>query len=276
MVKLRVAHSPDSDDAFMFYPLLQNKVDSSPFEIEQHLKDIETLNEEALKGTYEVSALSFHAFPYISKDYYLLRCGGSFGLGYGPLLVSRGEEDLKGKRVAVPGRLTSAYLLLKLYEKDFKPLFVPFDKVIDYLLEGKVDFGLLIHEGQLTYSKYGLKKVLDLGEWWMDRFSLPTPLGGNVIKKSLGKELIKRFEEVFRNSIVWALKHKGEVLKYAKNFARDLKEDEEKTERFVLMYVNSLTIDCGKEGEEAVKLLIKLGIKEGIIKANHPEEFFLD
>ncbi|GAB6065839.1 ABC transporter substrate-binding protein [Aquifex pyrophilus] len=274
---IRVAHSPDSDDAFMFYPLVRGLIDTEGLEFEHILADIETLNREALKGTYEVSAISFHAYPYVADKYAVLPSGGSVGEGYGPIVVSREEiESLKGKKVAVPGELTTAFLTLKLYEPEIEHVVYPFDKVIDAVLKGEVDAGLVIHEGQLSYKDYGLKKVVDLGEWWKKEYGLPLPLGCNVVRKDLGKEVIKKIERLMRKSVEYALKEKEKALEYAINYARDLKEDPNRTEKFVSMYVNERTIDYGEEGREAVRLLLKLGKERGIIKAEIPEKIFSD
>ncbi|MDW8095509.1 MAG: MqnA/MqnD/SBP family protein [Aquificaceae bacterium] len=276
-MRIRIAHSPDSDDAFMFYALTAGKVQTEHFQIEHVLADIETLNREALKGAYEVSALSFHAYPYVADKYLVLPSGGSVGDGYGPLVVSRESlKTLKCKRVAVPGRLTTAYLTLKLYEPDFEEVVVPFDKVLYAVREGTVDAGLVIHEGQLSYADMGLEKVVDLGLWWKEKTGLPLPLGCNVIRKDLGWENIKKFEVLMRESIEYALKHKEEALSFAREYARDIKEDQERTERFVSMYVNQRTLDYGEDGRRAVKVLLQMGVERGIIKANMPSVMFSD
>jgi len=276
-MRIRIAHSPDSDDAFMFYPLVKGLIDTEGLEIEHVLADIETLNREALKGTYEVSAISFHAYPYVADKYAVLPSGGSVGEGYGPIVVAKEElQSLKGKRIAVPGELTTAFLTLKLYEPDFEHMVIPFDRIIQAVLEGKVDAGLVIHEGQLSYKDYGLKKVVDLGEWWKEKYGLPLPLGCNVVRKDLGREVIKKFERLMRESVEYALKEREKALDYAINYARDLSEDIERTQKFVSMYVNERTVDYGEEGREAVRLLLKLGKERGIIKAEIPEKIFSD
>jgi 1,4-dihydroxy-6-naphthoate synthase len=276
-VRIRIAHSPDSDDAFMFYPLTAGVIDTEGLEIEHVLADIETLNQRALEGTYEVSAISFHAYPYIADKYIVLPSGGSVGDGYGPLVVAREElKGLKGERVAVPGKLTTAYLVLKLYELDFEPVVMPFDKVLDAVLSGEVKAGLVIHEGQLSYKDKGLSKVVDLGEWWKESFGLPLPLGGNVVRKDLGKEIIKKIERLMRKSVEYALSHPEEALKYAREYARDIKEDTERTKKFVSMYVNERTIDYGEDGRRAVRLLLSLGYQRGIIEVPPPEVIFSD
>ena len=278
MVKrIRIAHSPDSDDAFMFYPLVKGLIDTEGLEIEHILADIETLNREALKGTYEVSAISFHAYPYVADKYAVLPSGGSVGDGYGPIVVAKEElSSLKGKKIAVPGELTTAFLTLKLYEPDFEHVVIPFDQIINAVLEGKVDAGLVIHEGQLSYKDYGLKKIVDLGEWWKEKYGLPLPLGCNVVRKDLGKELIKKIEKLMRQSVEYALKEREKALNYAINYARDLSEDPERTQKFVSMYVNERTVDYGEDGREAVRLLLRLGKERGIIKAEIPEKIFSD
>ncbi len=276
-VKIRIAHSPDSDDAFMFYPLVKGLIDTEGLEIEHVLADIETLNREALKGTYEVSAISFHAYPYVADKYAVLPSGGSVGEGYGPIVVAKEElSSLKGKKIAVPGELTTAFLTLKLYEPEFEHIVIPFDQIINAVLEGKVDAGLVIHEGQLSYKDYGLKKIVDLGEWWKEKYGLPLPLGCNVVRKDLGKELIKMIEKLMRESVEYALKEREKALTYAINYARDLSEDPERTQKFVSMYVNERTVDYGEEGREAVRLLLRLGKERGIIKTEIPEKIFSD
>ncbi|RMH80344.1 MAG: ABC transporter substrate-binding protein [Acidobacteria bacterium] len=276
-MRIRIAHSPDSDDAFMFYALTKGKIQTNGLEVEHVLADIETLNQEALKGTYEVSALSFHAYPYVANKYYVLPSGGSVGDGYGPIVVSKeGLKSLKGKRVGVPGRLTTAYLVLKLFEPDFEEFVLPFDKVFDALEEGTVDAGLVIHEGQLCYQDRGFIKLVDLGEWWKEKTGLPLPLGCNVIRRDLGMEVIRKMERLMRESIRYALEHAEEALTFARKYARELSGDLQRTERFVSMYVNSRTLDYGEDGRQAVKLLLKMGIDRGIIKTTMPKTIFSD
>ena len=276
-MKIRIAHSPDSDDAFMFYPLVNGLLDTEGLEIEHVLADIETLNREALKGTYEVSAISFHAYPYVADRYVVLPSGGSVGEGYGPVVVAREPlETLRGKKVAVPGKLTTAYLTLRLYEEDFEAVKVPFDRILDVVEEGRVDAGLVIHEGQLTYRDRDLIKVLDLGEWWKEEYGLPLPLGCNVVRRDLGLEIIRKLERLMRESIALALRERERALSYAINYARDLQEDRERTDRFVGMYVNDRTLDYGEDGREAVRLLLRLGRERGIIKAEVPQVIFSD
>ncbi|QID32877.1 MqnA/MqnD/SBP family protein [Pampinifervens florentissimum] len=276
-MRIRIAHSPDSDDAFMFYALTAGKIDTEGLEIEHVLADIETLNREALRGTYEVSAISFHAYPYVADRYLVLPSGGSVGEGYGPIVVVKEKvESLKGKRVAIPGTLTTAYLVLKLYEPGFEEVVVPFDKVLDMVAQGIVDAGLVIHEGQLSYQDRGLQKMVDLGKWWQEKTNLPLPLGCNVVRKDLGAELIRKMERLMRNSIEYALQHKEEALSFAREYARDIKEDMERTGRFVSMYVNHRTLDYGEDGRQAVRLLLQMGIERGIIKAKMLEVIFSD
>lgn len=276
-MRIRIAHSPDSDDAFMFYALTAGKIDTEGLEIEHVLADIETLNREALKGTYEVSAVSFHAYPYVAEHYLVLPSGGSVGEGYGPVVVSKENlESLKGRKVAIPGRLTTAYLVLKLYEPDFEEVQVPFDRVLEEVEVGRVDAGLVIHEGQLSYEDRGLRKLVDLGGWWMEKTGLPLPLGCNVIKKDLGMEVIRKMERLMRKSIEYALENKGEALSFAREYAREIKEDMTRTEKFVSMYVNKRTLDYGEDGRQAARLLLQMGIERGIIKAEMPQVIFSD
>ncbi len=276
-MKIRIAHSPDSDDAFMFYPLVRGTIDTEGLEIEHVLADIETLNREALKGTYEVSAISFHAYPYVADKYLVLPSGGSVGEGYGPVVVAKERpESLKGKRIAVPGTLTTAFLTLKLYEPDFEPVVVPFDQIIDEVLKGNVDAGLVIHEGQLTYSDHGLVKIVDLGEWWKDKYDLPLPLGCNIVRRDLGEEVIRKLERLMRKSIEYSLRERDKALAYAIDYARDLQEDRERTDKFVGMYVNHRTVDYGEDGREAVRLLLRLGRERGIITTDIPQRIFSD
>ncbi len=276
-MRIRIAHSPDSDDAFMFYPLVKGEIDTQGLEIEHVLADIETLNREALKGTYEVSAISFHAYPYVADKYLVLPSGGSVGDGYGPVVVAKERLDsLKGKRVAVPGELTTAFLTLKLYEPDFEHVVIPFDEIIEAVLEGKVDAGLVIHEGQLTYGDFGLKKVVDLGQWWKEETGLPLPLGCNVVRRDLGDEVIRKIEKLMRQSVEFSLRERKKALDYAIDYARGLTDDMDRTDRFVGMYVNQRTVDYGDDGRQAVKLILKLGKEKGIIKAEIPQRIFSD
>lgn len=276
-MKIRIAHSPDSDDAFMFYPLTKGIIDTEGFEFEHVLHDIETLNKEAFKGTYEVTAISFHVFPYVSDKYIVLTSGGSVGKGYGPIIVAREKLDsLEGKKIAIPGRYTTAFLLLKLYEDKFTPVELPFDKILDEVAKGTVDAGLIIHEGQISYKNYGLEKLIDLGEWWEKKTSLPTPLGCVAVRRDIGKDNINKINSLVRKSIEYSLLNKRPALEFAINYAREIKDSFEKTETFVDMYVNQYTLDYGKEGKEAVKLLLKLGCDRGVISKEVPPTVFID
>lgn len=263
---ITVAHSPDSDDAFMFYGLATNKLETNGLKFEHTLKDIQTLNEDAKNGVFDVTAISFHAYAYVSDKYALLPHGASIGDKYGPILVSkeqRKQEDIPKMKIAVPGELTSAFLALRIYNQDFEYVVVPFDEIIDYVLKGKADAGLLIHEGQLFYKQVGLDKVLDLGEWWHERTGLPLPMGGNVIRRSLGADLMREVSKHLHRSIVYSMENREDALAYAMQFARDMPP--ELADRFVAMWVNDLTLDYGERGREAVKLLLKEGFEKGII-----------
>jgi 1,4-dihydroxy-6-naphthoate synthase len=266
---IRVAHSPDSDDAFMFYAINQKKIDTKDYEFIDVLSDIETLNKEALKGTYEVSAISIHAFPYVADKYALLSSGASMGDNYGPMIVAREDispEELKNKKIAVPGTLTSAFLALSLYlgTNKFNYEVIPFDEIIPAVKEGKVDAGLIIHEGQLTYQDEGLKNIVDLGKWWYEKTGgLPLPLGGNVIRKDLGEKTMKEVSEILRESIKYSLEHRDEAVDYALKYARGM--DRDKADKFIGMYVNDLTVDYGERGKEAIRLFLEEAYKKGFI-----------
>lgn len=263
---ITVAHSPDSDDAFMFYGLATNKLDTGNIKFEHTLKDIQTLNEDAKNEVYDVTAVSFHAFAYIADKYALLPHGASIGDNYGPIVVSKEQytpEDIGNLKIAVPGELTSAYLALRLYNQDFEHVVVPFDEIIDYVKKGNADAGLLIHEGQLFYKEIGMNKILDLGEWWFEKTTLPLPMGGNVIKRSLGDDLMKEVSGYLKESIQFSLDNREDALQYAMQFARDM--DTQTADRFVAMWVNKLTLDYGERGKEAVKLLLNEGFEKGII-----------
>ncbi|NCN65403.1 MAG: ABC transporter substrate-binding protein [Candidatus Altiarchaeum hamiconexum] len=266
MPKINFAHSPDADDAFMFYGIENKKIDTNGFEIKGILSDIETLNSRALNFIYEATAISFHLYPYIAKNYYLMKTGGSIGYKYGPVLVSKSKagKEIKGKLIGIPGKWTTAYLLLKIFEDKFKPVFIPFDKIIDEVDAGKIDAGLIIHEGQITYSEKNLFKILDLGEWWFEKTKLPVPLGCNVIRKDLGIENARKISEILKKSILYSIKHKKEAISYASKFARNL-NDLNKIEKFVDMYVNNRTIELGDEDIRAIKILLNEGYKKGII-----------
>jgi 1,4-dihydroxy-6-naphthoate synthase len=264
--EITVAHSPDSDDAFMFYGLATHKVRVPGLRFTHTLCDIETLNRKAQEGVYDVTAISFHAYPYIQDHYALLASGGSVGEGYGPMIVAPrafSGADVKRKRIAVPGKLTTAYLALKLFAPGIEVEVVPFDQIIPQVLEGKYEAGLIIHEGQLSYSKAGLYRIVDLGRWWQKVTGLPLPLGGNAIRRELGAELMESVGTALRNSIQYALDHREEALAYAMQFARDL--DSQLADKFVGMYVNERTLDYGPDGREAVRRLLDMGHKAGII-----------
>lgn len=271
---IRVAHSPDSDDAFMFYALATDKIVTEEFEFVHQLHDIETLNEAALEGKYEVSAVSIHGYAFIHDRYALLSCGASMGEGYGPKLVSRKRFDpaeLDSKTVAVPGLRTSAYLALKLFHPEVVVQPVPFDEIIPLVRSGGVDAGVIIHEGQLTYRDEGLQQVLDLGEWWKRETGLPLPLGGNVIRKDLGKEKIARLSTILKESIKFSLEHREEALNYALQFGRGLEASD--GDRFVSMYVNDRTLDYGEAGRRAVQLFLDRGFEAGVIPHRVRVEF---
>jgi len=271
---IHVAHSPDSDDAFMFYALATKKIDTGELNYIHKLSDIETLNRKAMKGEYEVSAISFHAYAYMSDKYALLSCGASMGQNYGPIVVSgkpmRAKSLANNKVIAIPGTLTTAFLALRLFEPDIQYKVVPFDEILDEVLKGTYDAGLLIHEGQLTYREMGLHKVLDLGEWWLKETGLPLPLGGNVIKRDLGKRMMERIASDIKKSIQYGLDHREEAMDYAIQFSRGL--DTQRVDRFIGMYVNDLTLDYGSEGRQAVKKLLSEAYKKKII----PERVELD
>jgi 1,4-dihydroxy-6-naphthoate synthase len=272
--EIRIAHSPDSDDAFMFYGLATNKVRVPGLKFSHTLTDIETLNRKAIDGFYDVSAISFHAYPYVQDKYTLMSCGGSVGEQYGPMVVAPRAislEDLKRMKVAVPGTMTTAYLALKLFAPQIETAVVPFDQIIPEVLAGKYEAGLIIHEGQLTYDRSGLSKIIDLGKWWHEMTGLPLPLGGNAIRRELGPELIATVQQALRDSIQHALDHREQALAYAMQFARDL--DPHMADRFVGMYVNNRTLDYGEDGKEAVSRLLDMGYRAGIITREPHVEF---
>ena len=271
--EITVAHSPDSDDAFMFYALATRKVQSPRLDFRHHLSDIETLNRQALEGRWDVTAISFHAFPYVAERYLLMPCGGSLGDGYGPLVVSTqalAPDQLRGKTIAVPGTLTTAYLVMKIYEPEFQPVVVPFDQIMKAVKEKRVDAGLLIHEGQLTFQNDGLHSVVDLGRWWQDRFGLPLPLGANAIRKDIAQPVRDEATDLLRNSIRYALEHRQEAMTYALQFARDM--ETALADRFVGMYVNDYSLDYGPQGRRAIETLLRLGYEKGVITVKPPEE----
>jgi 1,4-dihydroxy-6-naphthoate synthase len=265
-MKIRIAHSPDSDDAFMFYGLASGKVPTNGYELEHVLSDIETLNRAAFDGKYEITAVSFHAYAHLTGKYILLPHGASMGDRYGPVVVARkdGPSSLKGVRVAIPGELTTAFLSLRLFDPTVEFLVVPFDQIQEKVHSGAVQAGLLIHEGQLTYAEEGLKKIVDLGEWWADRTGgLPLPLGGNIIRRDLGAAHISTLSRLLRDSIAFGLKHRDEAVQYSMQFGRGL--DRARTDKFVGMYVNDLTLDYGDRGRQAVKRLLGDAEAAGLI-----------
>jgi 5,8-dihydroxy-2-naphthoate synthase len=268
------AHSPDSDDAFMFYGLATKKVRSLLVNFRHVLEDIESLNRKAMEGRYELSAISYHAYPYVADKYVLMSAGSSIGDGYGPMVIASRPmelEDLKGKRIAVPGKLTSAYLALSLFEPDFQAVVTPFDKIMDAVRERSVDGGLIIHEGQLTFDREGFHKILDLGKWWKTKYGLPLPLGGNVLLRSLSPEVKKECCRLMRESIQYALDNHEEALAYALQFARDM--DQRLAEKFVGMYVNHFTLDAGDIVPKAAQKLLDLGHEAGFIPKRVEVEF---
>jgi len=271
---IHVAHSPDSDDAFMFYALAEGKVDTEGLNYVHELQDIESLNQRALRGELEVTAVSIHAYAYLADRYALLPHGSSMGDKYGPRLVARTKAtraEVKGKRIAIPGPLTTAYLALRLYEPDFVAVQMPFDEIEDAVVNGTVDMGLLIHEGQLTFGERGLHLVADMGEWWFGETGLPLPLGGNVVRKDLGEDLVRKVSRHLRASIAYGLEHRTKALDHAMQYARGL--DRGKADTFVGMYVNEWTLDYGPRGREAVKLLLKRGHDAGVIPHRVEVEF---
>jgi 1,4-dihydroxy-6-naphthoate synthase len=274
--EITIAHSPDSDDAFMFYGLATNKVRVPGLRFTHTLCDIETLNRKAmeLEGLYDVTAISFHAYPYVQQNYVLLSSGGSVGDGYGPMIVATrafSQSDIKRTRIAIPGTLTTAYLALRLFAPGIETEVIAFDQIIPQVLEGKYEAGLIIHEGQLTYGKAGLQRIVDLGKWWMEMTGLPLPLGGNAIRRTLGPEIMLSVSNAIRESIQYALDHREEALAYAMQFARDL--DPQLADKFVGMYVNERTLDYGPDGREAVRRLLDMGHKAGIIPLAAKVEF---
>jgi 1,4-dihydroxy-6-naphthoate synthase len=274
---ISIAHSPDSDDAFMFYGLATNKIRVPGYRFTHTLTDIETLNQRAQnEAFYDISAISFHAYPYVQENYTLMGCGGSVGEGYGPMIVASRNftpEELGKIKIAVPGTLTTAFLALKVFNPELETEVVPFDQIIPAIKAGKYDAGLIIHEGQLTYATSGLYKVIDLGVWWRETTGLVLPLGGNAIRRSLGTEVHKICSQALRDSIQHALDHREQALEYAMQFARDL--DTTLASRFVSMYVNERTLDYGADGREAIRKLLDMGYERGIISVK-PQVDFVD
>lgn len=273
-LEIKLAHSPDSDDAFMFYALATHKLATPGYKYAHVLSDIQSLNEAALTETYDVTALSFAAYPSLRDKYVLLDCGASFGENYGPILVSSKslkKEDLTGKRIAVPGLKTTAYLTLKLYEPNFEPVVMAFDKILDAVKSDVVDAGLLIHEGQLLFPKLGLHRVVDLGIWWHEETGMPLPLGGNGVRRALGHELGLQIARTIRESVEYGLEHREEALNYAMQFARDMETDI--ADKFVAMYVNRWTLGYGEHGKQAVRTLIEKGTAAGLLPGPPVVEF---
>jgi 1,4-dihydroxy-6-naphthoate synthase len=265
-MKITIAHSPDSDDAFMFYGLARGGVPTGGLSVEHVLADIETLNRHAQEGRHEVTAISFHAYPYVADKYALMPCGGSIGDGYGPLLVAReplSPGEIAGRTVAVPGTLTSAYLALRLFAPRVEARVVPFDRILDEVRERRADVGLVIHEGQLTYGGHGLVKVADLGAWWKDETGLPLPLGGNAVRRDLGPEMMARLTRLVRETVRHSLSHRPQALEYAMSFARGM--DPGVADRFVGMWVNDMTVEMGERGRRAVQAFLDRGHEAGII-----------
>jgi 1,4-dihydroxy-6-naphthoate synthase len=275
ITEIQVAHSPDSDDAFMFYGLATSKIRVPGFKFVHTLSDIESLNHRAIdEAFYDVTAISFHAYPYMQDNYALMSCGSSMGEGYGPIVVASrriGVEDIGKLRIAVPGTLTSAYLTLKLFCPEVETVVVPFEKIVPAVVAGEFDAGLLIHEGQLTFGNDGLQKILDVGQWWFGETGLPLPLGGNAIRRSLGAENMLTVNNAVRDSIQHALDHRDEALRYAMQFARDL--DSNLANRYVGMYVNQRSLDFGEDGRAAIRRLLAMGYERGIIPIKSKVDF---
>ena len=272
--EITIAHSPDSDDAFMFYALAKNKIDTGGLIVNQVLKDIQSLNNDALEGKYEVSAISIAAFPRVADQYALMPCGASMGYKYGPIVVARDQlsaDELLEGTIAIPGKLTTAYLTLRLYNDRLQIVEMPFDQILAAVQSGQADAGLIIHEGQLTYKDIGLKKIVDLGEWWFEETGLPLPLGGNVVRKDLGPALMKQVSRLLREAIVYSLEHRQEALAYAMTYARDLPHQQ--ADRFVGMYVNDFTVDYTADGRAGIEGLFRRAVRKGIIPAPVEVEF---
>lgn len=272
--EIKLAHSPDSDDAFMFYALATHKLATPGYKYTHILSDIQSLNEAALRETYDVTALSFAAYPSLRDRYVLLDCGASFGEGYGPIVIASNAmkpQELKGKRIGVPGLKTSAYLTLRLFEADFEPVVMPFDKVIEAVRNEVVEAGLLIHEGQLFFPQLGLHRVIDLGIWWQELTKLPLPLGGNAVRRVLGADLGRLVAKTIRDSVAYGLEHREEALNYAMQFAREM--DADLADKFVGMYVNKWTLGYGEKGKKAVRELIERGTAAGLLPGPADVEF---
>ncbi len=272
--KIRVGHSPDPDDAFMFYAIAHDKIKTDGIKFSHVIEDIESLNQRAFKGELEVTAVSVAAYFKVADKYALMPCGASIGDKYGPIVVSKKSiypKELEGKRIAVPGLHTTAYLTLKLFLPNFKEVVIPFDKILDAVEKGEVDAGLVIHEGQLTYEKLGFKKIVDLGQWFFETTKLPLPLGVDVVRKNLGRDVMRKTTRILRESIVYGLKHREEALKYAMKFGRGI--ETETADEFVGMYVNDYTVDMGKKCKEAMKILQDAAVLHGFVPTLHKIEF---
>lgn len=273
-MKISCAHSPDSDDAFMYYGIASGAVGTGDFIFKQVMKDIQTLNEEAKEGEYEITAISFAAYPQIKDRYLLMPCGASFGQKYGPKIVCRDNEaspTLSEIKVAIPGYMTTAFLLLRLYCPGVKVIALPFEEIIPAVQNRIVDAGLIIHEGQLTHETFGLKKMIDLGQWWDEKTNLPLPLGGNAIRRDLGQERILQLTEILKNSVLYGLNNRQKAMDYAFSFARGMSE--KIVDEYIRMYVNELSIDCGETGRLAVKKLFQLAEESGLLKGQFNAEF---
>ena len=270
-----LGHSPDPDDAFMFYAMAENKIDLRGYRFEHRLEDIQTLNERAMRGELHISAISIHAYAYVSERYALLPCGASMGDGYGPMIVAPNEcnvEDLKGKTIAVPGTMTSAFLALKLFlGAEFDYVVVPFDQIFDAVKAGRADCGLIIHEGQLTYEKAGFRKIVDLGEWWKTETSLPLPLGGNVLRKDIPPQVRHDLSEIMRESIDYGLTHRDEAVRHSMPYARDM--DAPLASKFIGMYVNDYTLDYGEKGRAAIREFLGRAEARGFLDRKVELEF---
>jgi 1,4-dihydroxy-6-naphthoate synthase len=272
--KIRVGHSPDPDDAFMFYAIAHDKIKTDGITFSHVIEDIESLNRRALKAELEVTAVSAFTYFEVADKYALMPCGASIGDNYGPIVVAREciyPKELEGRKIAVPGLHTTAYLTLRMFLPNFQEVVVPFDKILDAVAQGEVDAGLIIHEGQLTYPGYGFKKVVDLGEWFHEMTKLPLPLGVDVIRKNLGRDVMRKVTKLLRVSIEYGLDHRAEALEYAMKFGRGI--ETETADKFVGMYVNDYTVDMGKKGKEGLKLLHEAALERGLLKHDHKIEF---
>lgn len=272
--RIRIGHSPDADDAFMFYAIASGKIDTRGLTISHVVEEIQSLNERAMRSELEVTAVSAYAYFQVIRNYSLLSCGASIGDNYGPIVVSKTlhyPKEIKGKRIAVPGRWTTAYLVLRLYEPDFEPVFVSFKDVIPVLKAGQADAALVIHEGQVTFKEEGFIKLIDLGEWYHEETRLPLPLGLDVVRTNLGPDLMRKIQRLLRESILYALEHRREALAYAMRYARNAPED--LIDRFVGMYVNDMTVDMGRRGKEGLLALYRSALSSGLVREDRPIAF---